>query len=443
MALSGVTSKKKDPGAQNSGQVRRTAEKRPQKGKLEMEGPGEKDVTSVVQELRVHQLELQMQNKHLQHARDEAQEALSKYSDLFEFAPIGYFSLNEEGSVLEVNHAGAHLLGVKRHLLVRRPLQSFIAVDSRDEFVLFRKRLFETGTRQSGEFILLKNREEQIHVYIEGIAAETKAGTGREFLIAVMDITPRKHAEEEILRLNRELEKRIKDRTSELEAFSYSVSHDLREPLRHIEGFTKALMENYPDRLDETGKDYFRRILSATSRISNLVNALMRLSRLSAWQLASTEVDLSAIAKAVVAGLKKTSPERKAEFIIPEDLKTWGDAEMLGVVLENLIGNAWKFTEKHARARIEFGTVYLKGKVVYFVKDDGAGFDMTYSGKLFVPFHRLHQRSAFSGLGIGLATVKRIIERHGGRIWAEGEVEKGAVFYFTLSEKTPKVSFPE
>lgn len=439
MALSGISVKKKASRIQNPGQVRRAADKRVQKKDVKIDSFREEDVTAVVQEYKVHELELQMQNKNLQHAKDEAQEALCKYSDLFDFAPIGYFSLSEEGSILEVNHAGAYLLGVKRHLLVKRLLQSFIAVDSRDAFVLFRKRLFETGTRQSGEFILLKNREEQIHAYIEGIAAETKAGTGRQFLIAVMDITRRKQAEEEIMRLNTELEERIKDRTSELEAFSYSVSHDLRDPLRHIEGFTKALMEDYSDRFDETGKDYFSRILNATARISNLVNALTRLSRLSAWQLNHTDVDLSDIAEAIANDLKRSSPDRKVEFIIPEDVKAWGDAEMLQAVLENLIGNSWKFTERHPHARIEFGTTSLKGKVIYFVRDDGAGFDMTYSNKLFLPFHRLHQRSAFPGIGIGLATVKRIVERHGGRIWAESAVEKGATFYFTLSEKTPRV----
>jgi light-regulated signal transduction histidine kinase (bacteriophytochrome) len=229
----------------------------------------------------------------------------------------------------------------------------------------------------------------------------------------------------------KELENRVAELTSEAEAFSSSVSHNLREPLRHIEGFTRALMEDYSGRLDATARDYFRRIQDATLRMSDLINAMLRLSRLSSWQLNYSNVDLSALASSVVRKLRVDTPGRKVQCVIVKGAVAQGDAEMLRIVLKNLLGNAWKFTGKRPSAKIEFGTT-RKGNAVYFVRDNGVGFDAAYADKLFLPLQRLHPRASFPGTGFGLATAKRIIELHGGTIWAEATVGTGATFYFTL-----------
>lgn len=218
----------------------------------------------------------------------------------------------------------------------------------------------------------------------------------------------------------------------ELEAFSYSVSHDLRAPLRTVSGFSQALIEDYVDKLDTGGKHYLDRIKAACDRMSQIIEGLLGLARVARSEMHLGIVNLSALARAVASHLKQAEPERRVDFAIMEDVYAWGEERLLQVVMENLLGNAWKYTAKHEQARIEFGVTGGNGERVYFVKDDGAGFDMAYVDKLFAPFSRLHASSEFEGIGIGLATVQRIIHRHNGRIWAEGALERGATFYFTL-----------
>jgi len=248
-------------------------------------------------------------------------------------------------------------------------------------------------------------------------------------------ITERRKGEEEIQKLNESLKFQAAELAAanrELEAFSYSVSHDLRAPLRTVEGFSRALVEDYSDKLEEEGKDYLRRIRAATQHMGQLINDLLNLSLVMRKEMRREKTNLSELVRAITAELQKTQPERQMEFVIQEGLLAHGDARLLREVLENLLSNAWKFTEKRSDAKIEFGATRQGGQTVYFVRDDGAGFDMTYVNKLFIPFQRLHSAAEFSGDGIGLAVASRIINRHGGRIWAEGEIEKGATFYFTL-----------
>jgi len=242
--------------------------------------------------------------------------------------------------------------------------------------------------------------------------------------------------------LNADLERRVIERTArlealnrELEAFSYSVSHDLRAPLRSIDGFSQSLLEDYAGRLDDTGRDYLCRVRAASQRMAQLIDDLLNLSRITRAEIYREEVDLSALARSIVAELQKSQPERPVEFTIAPGLAAEGDARLLRIALENLLNNAWKFTSKHPAARIEFGAMEQEGQTVYFIRDDGAGFDMAYADKLFGAFQRLHTASEFPGTGIGLATVQRIIHRHGGCVWARGEVERGATFYFTLTTK--------
>lgn len=245
---------------------------------------------------------------------------------------------------------------------------------------------------------------------------------------------------EQVQRDAAELEERVAERTfelvavnKELEAFAYSVSHDLRAPLRGIDGFSQALLEDYADRLDAEGQDYLRRVQAASQRMGGLIDDLLNLSRVTRGEMHRETVDLSGLAQMITSEIQQREPERQVEFVIADGLVARGDARLLQVVLENLLGNAWKFTAKHPRARIEFGVTRHNEKREYFVRDDGVGFDIAYADKLFGAFQRLHSATEFEGTGIGLATVQRIIRRHGGRVWAEGAVEEGATFYFTLA----------
>jgi signal transduction histidine kinase len=249
----------------------------------------------------------------------------------------------------------------------------------------------------------------------------------------------RRQREEEVRDLNRDLEERVRERTAQLEAtnreldtFAYSVSHDLRAPLRAISGFSEALEEEYGSRLDGEGKTYLRYLQEGSREMSDLIDGLLKLSRSTRGELSQERTDLSAIAAVVAAELQKTEPGRRVNVRIAPGVEAFADPRLIKAVMENLLGNAWKYTSHTPEARIEFGVEDQEGERVFFVRDNGAGFDMAFSGKLFLPFQRLHRAEEFSGTGIGLATVERIVRRHGGRIWAQGAVGKGATFYFTL-----------
>ncbi len=255
-------------------------------------------------------------------------------------------------------------------------------------------------------------------------------------LTIVNDITKRKQGEQKLQQAMAELESsgaKLQATNKELESFSYSVSHDLRSPLRSIDGFSQALLEDYLDRLDEKGQDYLHRLRSASQKMGELIDGLLKLSRLTRWEMHHEKVDLSSLANEIAARLQETNPERNVKFIIGSDLKANGDPQMLRVLVENLFGNAFKFTKNTKQALVEFGSITEGERKTFFIKDNGAGFDMAFKDKLFGAFQRLHDAAEFPGTGIGLATVQRIINRHGGSIRAEGAVGEGAIFYFSLN----------
>jgi len=263
--------------------------------------------------------------------------------------------------------------------------------------------------------------------WLEGIANNLLEDPSvRGLVFNHRDVTERKQAERELARRAAELA----SSNAELEQFAYSVAHDLRAPLRGISGFSQVLLEDYAAGLDEKGRDYLRRVVIAGQRMGRLIDGLLELSRVTRAEIRYETVDLSGLVEGIAEELKQSDPERRVEFVIEKGLVAEGDRRLLRVALDNLLSNAWKFTEK--RARIEFGVAKYEGAPAYFVRDNGVGFDMAYADKLFGVFQRLHGPDEFEGTGIGLAMAARIVQRHGERMWAEGKVGRGATIYFTL-----------
>lgn len=264
-------------------------------------------------------------------------------------------------------------------------------------------------------------------------------GSIYQYVVVATDVTARKRAVEALRYSQEQLEKLVEQRTAELisinkelESFAYSVSHDLRAPLRAIDGFSLALFEDYGNSFDAQGLDYLQRVRAATKHMGQLIDDILALSRVTRQEMSVGELDLSRIAQEIANEFQAKEPERQVLFVIAPNIHASGDERLLRIVMVNLLGNAWKYTSKHPSAKIEFATTMINNETVYFVRDDGAGFDMQYVGKLFTAFQRLHKSDEFPGTGIGLATVARIIHRHGGRLWAEAAVERGATFFFTL-----------
>jgi light-regulated signal transduction histidine kinase (bacteriophytochrome) len=283
---------------------------------------------------------------------------------------------------------------------------------------------------------IVKKNGEILDVHLSAIAERDSEEKVVRSLAVMVDVTERKRAEEEIERLNTDLAARaaeLEAANRELEAFNYTVAHDLRKPLTVVNGYCQAIRELCGNKLDEACKDYLREAYNGTWRMNRLIDALLNFSRLAHVETHPETVDLSAMAHEVAAELKLAESERRVTFRIADGVSADGDAALLRVVLDNLLGNAWKYNGTRDDVIIEFGITEVDGKPVYFVRDNGVGFDMADADKLFTPFQRLPGAEECGGFGIGLATVERIIRRHGGRVWAEGEPGKGATFYFTLS----------
>ena len=287
--------------------------------------------------------------------------------------------------------------------------------------------------QKSSEFDVLKAR---VRAQIRRKQFEDENRRIREELLRKESEASEARADRELAETRAVLVEELERKNRELEAFSYSVSHDLRAPLRHIDGFSRALFDDYGGSLDATALEYVRRIRDGAQRMAELIDDLLLLSRIGSAELRRERTDLSDLARGVAAELRKREPDRAVDFLIQGDLVAEVDGQLLRIVLENLLGNAWKFTSKLPAGMIELASSEAPGGRAYLVRDNGAGFDMSYAEKLFRPFQRLHKESEFPGTGIGLATVQRVIDRHGGRVWAEGVVGGGATFFFTLGVKS-------
>lgn len=371
------------------------------------------------------------------HAEALKQQAQKRYEDLIADLPVGVFrsTPGETDHFLEVNPFMVSMFAAESTEQLLAGTVSDLYCEAADRAAINDK-LLSHGHVNSEEVRLKTLRGHEFDAAITAVMKRGEHG-GMVFDGIVEDISERKHSERRIRALNEQLQSRaieLEAINNELEAFSYSVSHDLRAPLRAMDGFSRILLSEYADRLDEKGRDRLERIRAAAQRMAALIDDLLTLSRISRSEVKREEVDLSRIADEIMASLRQQEPERNVQLVAPEALVTEGDARLLRVVMDNLLGNAWKFTGGRADATIEMGLQNNDGEPVYYVRDNGAGFDMAYADKLFGAFQRLHDSHEFPGIGIGLATVQRVIHKHGGRIWAESAPDQGAAFYFTLAQ---------
>jgi PAS domain S-box-containing protein len=522
----------------------------------------------VLHELKVHQIELEMQNEELRRAQIELGASRARYFDLYDLAPVGYFTINDNGLILESNLTAARLLGAERIALVNKPISRIILDNDQDIYYNHRKRLFKTGLPQECELRLVKKdgsrlwvrldaaivqdaqgtpvcravvsdisarkqaeeksvndqamlqaerkkveeahgrlaaivensydailsttldgsieswngSAERMYGYTEeeikgqqvsmlappdrsgempGIILKIKAGesmrdfetvrrnkAGTEIVVSLTvspvkttkgeiigasiisrDISDRKEWERSITDLN----ERLQVSNRELENLGNTLSHDLRGPIQCIEGYSNFLLDQYSERLGAEGERFLKIVNENTRRMCDMIAGLLDLSRIARAEIRREKIDVTALVRAIAHEYRTAEPSRDIEVLIQENLFTEGDAKLLRIALDNLIRNAWKFTRKRPKALIEFGKTENMGKTAFFLRDNGAGFDMKYADKLFEVFQRLHSDAEFEGTGVGLATVRRIIKRHSGEIWAEGEIDKGAIFFFTLS----------
>ena len=382
-------------------------------------------------------------------AQDALRDSEERFRATFNQAAVGMAHLSPDCRLLQANQKLADMLGYKsREEMVGLSLAELTHPEDLAPNADCQRRLLDGEISNCVLESRFRHRlGDWLWVNIARSLVRDVEGQPAYMILVIEDISARKQAElerraaeEEVQRMRDDLERRIEERTAELkhlnqelEAFSYSVSHDLRAPLRVINGFSLALLEDYGSKLDEEGVQHLQRVRSASIRMGELIDDLLSLAHINRSGMRIQRVNLSQIAAHFTADLQSSRPERQVEFVIAPDLLVQGDAHLLEIVLENLLRNAWKFTGKLPKARIELGQTRMNGEQVFFVRDNGAGFDMQYAHKLFAPFQRLHGSSEFQGTGVGLATVQRIIHRHGGRIWAQSSPDQGATFYFTLN----------
>jgi PAS domain S-box-containing protein len=380
--------------------------------------------------------------------REAAEAALHEseelYRSILKASPDDITVTDLEGRVLLVSPAAVSMLGHEREEeMLGRLMLEFLVPEDRERAQANVRLMFEGVYTGPGEYLALRADRSTFPIEANAEFIRDAEGQPTGIVFVVRDVTERKLAENEIRRLNAELELRIISRTEqrdaatrELEAFAYSVSHDVRTPLRTIDGFSAMVLADDGKALSQASVEHLERVRSAAQRMALLLDEVLGLSRVSRRDLGRSEVDLSALARDVAEELHSEQRARAVEVIVAPGMGAEADPAMARMILRELLGNAWKFTSRHESARIEVGVTGGQSADTFYVRDDGAGFDMRYADHLFGAFQRMHTPEEFEGTGIGLATVQRLVTRHGGRVWAEAEVEKGATFYFTLPAPT-------
>ncbi|HJV34562.1 sensor histidine kinase [Geomonas sp.] len=386
----------------------------------------------LLHELQVHQIELEVQNEEIMVARLEAEAAVERYADFYDFAPVGYLTLDADGVIRSANLTAATMLGVERGRLAGRHLESLVT-QGRSQLRAIVRNVFKFRGKEVCD-VKLHEGAEVAYVRVEA----TTCRSGLECRAVLIDVTVQHRAAEEIHLLNADLERRVLERTAALEAslkeqesFSYTVSHDLRAPLRNINGHLAIVKEDFPGELPPEVVGHLDRVRELTCHMGALIDNLLNLARIARTEVVRERLDLSEMSRGAVALLRESDPQREADFIIQDEIVVHGDRTLLRMVLVNLLENAWKYTSKVEHPRIEVASTLSSGKQVIRVTDNGVGFDMAFRDQLFGTFQRLHGPE-YAGVGVGLATVKRIVERHGGEVWAESKVNGGSSFFFTL-----------
>jgi len=397
--------------------------------KPEVRAVREAEMQRLVHELQVHEIELELQNEELQRANAALEEAQRLYQSLYEFSPVGYFTFDREGIVREVNLAGCTLLGYERRDVHKAPFSTFVCRESLKDFFSHLDAVYTGATdrKHQCELWLLTEDKRRIACVMKSALVDRKNASLKCYS-AVMDITDRKRMETDI----HERTKQLETANNELESFSYTVSHDLRAPLRAIDGFSRMILKKHRDSLDHESLERLKVIRANIKMMGQLIDGLLTFSRLSRGDMSVATIDMADLVANVWREVEGANRGRDIAFAVDVLLPAEGDVTLIRQVVVNLLSNAVKFTRFKEKTRINVGSYGVGDEVVYSVRDNGAGFDMAYAKKLFGVFSRLHSSDEFEGTGVGLAIVQRIVMRHGGRVWAEGKDGEGATFYFTL-----------